>query len=124
MFGKFVYGQYSLSEAFWKFCVLGLITTGFLAQLFLRLLKQSVNYDSNFINVAVSSMSLISSNPTRLAVFACYVASFVVLFVYSIICLIGMWNTYKKYDKSKTLAVICMMVVWVMIYFAVKFAIY
>lgn len=124
MFGKFFYGELSLSEAFWKFCVLGLSVCGGLARLFMILLKQSMNYDPNFIRVAVSSLSFIHSNIKAMTYFACYCASFIALLVYVIICLVGMWRTYKGYDKSKTLAVICMLIVWVITFLAVKYAIY
>lgn len=124
MFGKFFYGELSLSEAFWKFCVLGLAISGFLARLFMTLLKQSMNYDTNFLRVAVSSVSFIHSNVRAMTYFACYSAAFIALIVYTIICLIGMWRTYKGYDKSKTLAAICMMIVWILAYFAVRYSIY
>jgi len=124
MFGKFFYGQLSLSEAFWKFCVLGLAVSGFLARIFMILLKQTLNYDPNFLRVVISSLSFIHSNVKAMTYFACYSASFIALVVYSIICIIGMWRTYKEYDKSKTLAIICMLIVWAITYFAVRFAIY
>ena len=124
MFGKFFYGQLSLSEAFWKFCVLGLTIGGFLARLFMTLLKQTMNYDTNFFRVAISSLSFIHSNVKAMTYFACYSAIFIALVIYTIICLIGMWRTYKEYDKSKTLAAICMIFVWVLAYFAVKYSIY
>ena len=124
MFGKFFYGQLSLHEAFWKFAVLGLTALGFLALIFKRILMQIVNYEQNFIKVAMNAMSFIKDSSTSMAVLAIYIASFIALIVYSIICIGGMWNTYKEYDKSKTLAGICMVIVWIMIFFAVKYAIY
>lgn len=124
MFGKFFYGELSLSQAFWKFCILGLTVCGFLSRIFMILLKQTMNYDPNFFRVAISSLSFIHSNVRAMTYFACYSASFIALLIYSLICIIGMWRTYKEYDKSKTLAVICMMVVWVIVFFAIKTSIY
>jgi len=124
MFGKFFYGQLSLREAFWKFSVLGLTALGFLAVIFKRILMQTVNYEQNFLRVATNALSFVKDSSTSMAIFAVYIASFIALIIYSIICIGGMWNTYKEYDKSKTLAVICMLLVWVMIFFAVKYAIY
>lgn len=124
MLGKFIYGQCSLSEAFWKFCFLGLLVTGFLSRLLMTLLKQTMNYDPNFIRVAINSLSFIQANSKALAFLAFYVASFLVLVSYSIICLIGMWNTYKEYEKSKILAMIALLIVVVMEYFAIKYSIY
>ena len=124
MLGRFIYGQCSLSEAFWKFSFLGLAITGFLARILMAMLKQTMNYDTNFFRVVINSLSFIQMNTGAMALLAFYVAAFLTLIAYSIICIIGMWKTYKEYDKSKTLAVISMMIVWVMIYFAVKYAIY
>ena len=124
MFGKFFYGQLSLHEAFWKFSVLGLAALGFLAVIFKRILMQTVNYEQNFFRVATNALSFVKDSSTSMVIFAVYIASFCALIVYSIICIGGMWNTYKEYDKSKTLAAICMLIVWVMIFFAVKYALY
>ena len=124
MFGKFFYGQYSLSEAFWKWSVLGLFVLGGASRLFMILLKQTVNYDPNFIRVAINSLSFIQMNSTALVWFCFYVASFLASIAYSVICIGGMYNTYREYEKSKFLAAICMMIVWVIIYFAVSSAIY
>ncbi len=124
MLGRFIYGQCSLSEAFWKFSFLGLAIIGFLARILMTMLKQTMNYDTNFFRVVINSLSFIQMNTGAMAILAFYVASFIALIIYSGICITGMWRTYKEYDKSKTLAVICMMIVWVMIFFAVKYAIY
>lgn len=124
MLGRFIYGQCSLSEAFWKFSFLGLAIVGFLARILMTMLKQTMNYDTNFFRVVINSLSFIQMNTTATALLAFYVASFITLIIYSGICVVGMWKTYKEYDKSKTLAVICMMIVWVMIFFAIKYAIY
>ena len=124
MFGKFFYGQLSLHEAFWKYSVLGLTSLGFLAIIFKRMLMQMVNYEQNFIRVAINSLSFVKDSSTSMLVFAFYVATFCALVVYSFICIGGMWNTYKEYDKSKTLAGICMLIVWAIVFFAVKNAIY
>ncbi len=124
MFGRFIYGQCSLSEAFWKFSVLGLFVISGLCRVLMILLKQTVNYDPNFFRVLINNLSLISMNPTALAFLAFYIASFLALLVYCFICVIGMWNTYKEYNKSKTLAIISTLLVIVLAGFAVKYSIY
>jgi len=124
MFGKFFYGQYSLSEAFWKWSVLGLFFLGGISRLLMIMLKQTVNYDPNFVRVAINSLSFIQMNSTALMWFCFYVASFLATIIYSIICIGGMYNTYREYEKSKVLAFICMMIVWVIIYFAISSIIY
>ena len=51
-------------------------------------------------------------------------ASFLAVIVYSFICVVGMYNTYKEYEKSKALAIIGMLFVWAMIYVAIKTSMY
>ena len=124
MLGRFFYGQCSLSEAFWKYSVLGLTVIGYLARLFRTLLMQSVNYDKNFLSVAISSFSFVHNNATTLPYFSCYCALFLTLIAYSAICVIAMWKTYKNYEKSKFLALICFALVLGIVYFFVRNAIY
>lgn len=124
MLGRFFYGQCSLSEAFWKFSVLGLTVLGFLTNLFHIKLMQSVNYDKSFLSVAISSFSFVHDNATTLPYFCCYTALFLTLIAYSAICIIGMWKTYKNYEKSKFLALICFALVLGLVYFFVKRSIY
>ena len=124
MFGRFFYGQCSLSEAFWKFSVLGLTASGFVTRLLMIMLKQTVNYEPRFLSVLINNISLLSMNNSAFIWLCFYIASFACVVVYSIICLGGMWKTFKEYEKSKTLAFICNMLVWIMIYFAIKYSIY
>ncbi len=124
MFGRFFYGQCSLSEAFWKFSFLGLTVSGFVSRLLMIFLKQTVGYETRFLTVLWNNISLLSMNPAAFIWLCFYIASFLAVITYSIVCIIGMWNTYKEYEKSKILAFISMMLVWVMIYFAVKYSMY
>ena len=124
MFGRFVYGECSLSEAFWKFSVLGLSISAFITRILMILLKQTVNYDTNFFRVFINNNSIFNMDVKALALLAFYVASFIGLIIYSCVCLIGMWKTYKEYEKSKILAFIGVCCTAVMIFFAIKFSIY
>ncbi len=124
MFGKFVYGQYSLSVAFWKFSVLGLVASSFVTRLLMIFLKQSVGYETRFLRIVWNNISLLSMNPATFTWLCFYIAAFLGTLTYCIVCIIGMWNTYKEYEKSKVLAFICMMIVWALVYFAMKYSIY
>lgn len=124
MFGRFVYGECSLSEAFWKFSVLGLSISAFITRVLMILLKQTVNYDTNFFRVFINNISLFNMDVKALALLAFYVASFIGLLIYSCVCMIGMWKTYKEYEKSKILALISVGCVAVLVFFAIKFSIY
>ncbi|MBR5599006.1 MAG: hypothetical protein IKW39_03100 [Alphaproteobacteria bacterium] len=124
MFGRFFHGQCSLREAFWKFCVLGLFACSGVSRILMTGLKQSVGYDANFLRVVLNNISILSMNSNAFAWMCFYIASFLGLIVYSLICVIGMWNTYKEYEKSKVLAIICMVLSWGLIYLAIKTSIY
>lgn len=124
MLGRFIYGQCSLVEAFWKFSVLGLAVSGFIARLLMIALKQSVGYNTRFLRALIDNISILSMNPTAFTWLCFYIAAFLAVIGYSVICIIGMWNTYKEYEKSKILAFICMALVWVMIYFVIRFSVY
>jgi hypothetical protein len=124
MLGKFFYGQLPLRVAFWQFSILGLLVGGFITRLLMTLLKQTMNYDTNFIRVAINSLSFLQNNTVALAYFAFYVAAFIALCIYAVICIMAMWNTYKEYDKSKVLAIICLLIIIALSYFVIKFSIY
>lgn len=124
MFGRFFYGQCSLAEAFWKFSFLGLAVSGFVTRLLMIFLKQSAGYETRYLQVLWNNISLLSMNPAAFTWLCFYTAAFLAVLTYSVVCIVGMWNTYKEYEKSKILAFICMLLVWVMVYFAIKFSIY
>ena len=124
MLKNFFYGQLSLRQAFWQLSILGLTVLGFVSRLLMIQLKQRMNYDTNFFQVALKSLSFIRMDTISLALFSFYVASFLGLIVYSFLCIGGMWNTYKEYDKSKTLALICLFIVFTLSVYMIKSAIY
>lgn len=124
MFGRFFYGQCSLREAFWKFSILGLLVTGALARLSMILLKQTANYDPRFFRILLNNLSILNMNTTVVIWLCLYITTFLALVAYSLLCIGGMWNTYKEYEKSKILAFICLFLVCITAYFAIKTSIY
>ena len=124
MFGRFFHGQCSLSEAFWKFCVLGLFGCAGISRILMTGLKQTVGYDANFLRVVWDNLSILSMNSNAFAWMCFYIAAFLGTVVYSVICIIGMINTYKEYEKSKVLAIIAMVISWGLIYLAIKTSMY
>lgn len=124
MFGRFLNGECSLSEAFWKFSVLGIIVLGFVTRVFSIFLLQASNYEMHFIKVVLRNISLLSMQPTTFVWLCCYIAAFLVLVLYAFICVVGMWKTYKYDEKSKTLAFVCMAIVWGLAYIVIRQGIY
>ena len=124
MFERFFHGKCSLSEAFWKYCVFGLFCAAGISRLLMIGLKQTVGYDTNYLRVVWQNLSILSMNSNAFAWMCFYTASFLAVIVYSIICIIGMYKTYKEYEKSKVLAIICMFLNFGLIYIAVKTSMY
>ena len=124
MFERFFHGKCSLSEAFWKYCVFGLFCSAGITRMLMIGLKQTVGYDANYIRVVLKNISILSMNSNAFAWMCFYTASFLAVIVYSIITILGMYNTYKEYEKSKVLAIICMLITWIFIYSAVTTSLY
>lgn len=124
MLGRFIYGQCSLAEAFWKYSVIGLAVSAFVTRLFMLLLKQTVGYNTHYLQVVWNNISILSMNSSAVAWICFYTVSFLALVAYSGICVVGMWNKFKEYEKSKTLAFICMVLVFGEIYYAIKTSLY
>lgn len=124
MFGRFFYGQCSLAEAFWKFSFLGLAVSGFVSRL-LMIIPEAVGRIRNPLSAGSMEQHFPSEHESGCFYLAVLLyRSILAVLTYSVVCIVGMWNTYKEYEKSKVLAFICMLLVWVMVYFAVKFSIY
>ena len=109
MFERFFHGKCSLSEAFWKYCIFGLFCTAGVSRLLMTGLKQTVGYNTNFLSVFFQNISILSMNPNACAWMCFYIASFLAVIAYSVISIIGLYNTYREYEKSKILAIICML---------------
>lgn len=124
MLERFIHGQCSLSEAFWKFSVLGMSIIAFITRALMLQLKFTVGYNTKYLSAVWNNLSILSMNPQALVWLCCYTVAFLTLIGYSGICLISMWRTYKEYEKSKILAFICMVLVWGIIYYAIKTSIY
>jgi hypothetical protein len=124
MFERFFHGKCSLSEAFWKYCIFGLFCAAGISRLLMIGLKQTVGYNTNFMQVFWQNISIISMNPNACAWMCFYIASVLGVIVYSIICIISMYNTYREYEKSKILAIICMLLNFIAIYVAIKTSLY
>ena len=124
MFGRFFHGQCSLSEAFWKYSFLGLFCITGITRILMIGLKQTVGYDVNYLRAVWDNISILSMNSNAFAWMCFYTASFLAVIVYSVICIVGMYNTYKEYEKSKALAIIAMLFVWGIIFASIILSMY
>jgi hypothetical protein len=124
MLDRFYKGKCSLAEAFWKYSILGLTVGGFIVRFLMIRLKQTVGYDMNFFRNIIDNLIYYRINTSVMFWLFTYCVGFVALIIYSGICIKGMWLTYKEYDKSKTLAIICMLISWTFIYKAISYSLY
>lgn len=121
MFGKLVYGQYSLKETFWKFGVMGIFLVSLTTKIFGAFLNQKLNgmsvkyyYTHYFSPLNMDNMILFLT----IAYFVCLTA----LILYSIMLWFGIHRSAKEYDKSIWLRHIARLFVLLIIYGGFKFA--
>lgn len=121
MFGKLVYGQFSLKETFWKFGVMGIFAVSFITKIFGAFLKQKINgmsikyyYTHYFSMLNIDNMILFLT----IAYFVCLLA----LILYSIMVWFGVWRSAKAYDKSAWLGHLAKIFILFVIYGGFKFA--
>ena len=122
MFGKLVYGQYSLKETFWKFGVMGIFLVSFLARIFGAFLNQKINgmsikyyYTHHFRMLDMDNMVLFLTISYFVLVLA--------LCLYSIMMVFGVWRSSAEYDKSVWLRFIAKLFILIVIYGGFKIAI-
>lgn len=99
MFGKLVYGQYSLKETFWKFGVLGIFICALAVKIFNAFLSQKLKgislgyyYTHYFSPLNLDGMVLFLTIGYLLCSF--------ILIAYSVMLLLGVWRSSAEYDKS------------------------
>jgi hypothetical protein len=121
MFGKLVYGQFSLKETFWKFGVMGIFVVSFITKIFGAFLRQKINgmsikyyYTHYFSMLNIDNMILFLT----IAYFVCLLA----LILYSIMVWFGVWRSSKEYDKSAWLGHLAKVFILLVIYGGIKFA--
>ena len=122
MFGKLVYGQFSLKETFWKFGVMGIFLVSMVTKIFGAFLLQKLNgmslkyyYTHQFSMLDINNMLLFLT----IAYFVCFTA----LILYSIMVWFGIWRSAKTYDKSVWLGRVAKLFILVVGYACFKFAI-
>ncbi len=121
MFGKLVYGQFSLKETFWKFGIMGVFLVSFITKIFGLFLNQKLNgmaisyyYTHYFSMLNIDNMILFLTIAYFVGIFA--------LGLYSIMVALGVFRSAKEYDKSVWLGHIAKLFICLVIYGGFKFA--
>ena len=121
MFGNLVYGKFSLKETFWKFGVIGIFFCSVITKIFKSFLLQKLNgvtisyyYTHYFSPLKMDNMILFLT----IGYFVCLLA----LILYSIMVLFGIWRSSAEYDKSIWMRHIARLMILVIIYAGLNFA--
>lgn len=121
MFGNLVYGKFSLKETFWKFGVIGIFFCSVVTKIFKSFLMQKLNgvtisyyYTHYFSPLKMDNMILFLT----IGYFVCLLA----LILYSIMVLFGIWRSSAEYDKSIWMRYIARLMILVIIYAGLNFA--
>lgn len=121
MFGNLVYGKFSLKETFWKFGVIGIFFCSVVTKIFKSFLMQKLNgvtisyyYTHYFSPLKMDNMILFLT----IGYFVCLLA----LILYSIMVLFGIWRSSAEYDKSIWMRHIARLMILVIIYAGLNFA--
>ena len=121
MFGNLVYGKFSLKETFWKFGVIGIFFCSVVTKIFKSFLMQKLNgvtisyyYTHYFSPLKMDNMILFLT----IGYFVCLLA----LIIYSIMVLFGIWRSSAEYDKSIWMRHIARLMILVIIYAGLNFA--
>ncbi len=122
MFGKLVYGQFSLKETFWKFGVMGIFLVSLVTKIFGAFLQQKIN-GMSIKHYYTHYFSMLNIDNMVLFLTIAYLVCLLALTLYSVMVWFGVWRSSKEYDKSIWLRHIARLFVLLLIYCGFKFAI-
>ncbi len=120
MFGKLVYGKFSLKETFWKFGVLCIFALALISRIFKALLLHKIGGATIGFYYAHKFSFLNMDNAILFYTIAYFVFA-AVLILYSIMVLFGIWRSAAEYDKSIWIRRIAKLMILVVIYCGLKF---
>ncbi len=120
MFGKLIYGQFSLKETFWKFGVLGIFFCALITRCFKSFLMQHLNGIS-LGTYYTQYFSPLKMDNTMLFLTIGYFLFAFVLCVYCVMVLFGVWRSAAEYDKSIWMRHLAKLFILAVIYAGINF---
>lgn len=99
MFAKLFKGELSLGATFWKYGVLGLIILHYALKMFASLLSSYLKGKTIFY-FFFNEFHFIYTSKLSLLWTLCYVATFIILLVYSYKIIVAVWRCSANYTKS------------------------
>lgn len=121
MFGKLVYGRFSLKETFWKFGVFGIFVCTLLTKICNVFLVQKLNGIS-LKYYYTHYFSPLNFDNTIVFLTIAYLLFAFVLCAYCLMVFLGVWRSSAEYDKSIWLRHIARLAIILVIYAGLKFS--
>lgn len=114
MLKKLLDGEFSLSETFWKFGILGVIFFRFVSKLFEILL------DRQIANRRIVDYFFHYFNPVKPDILAilwtlCYVSTTVFFLYYCIVVMLGTWRSSASFERSNLLKQLTRILMFVLV---------
>ena len=112
-------GQFSLSDTFWKFGVLGLVIVVFVVRFFGSMLAQKLAGISLWLYFTRYFHPL-KMNTGILVLAVCYLGCLAAFVFYSVVLVSGTWKSSAEYDKSIWLRHISRIMMLLMLFICYK----
>lgn len=119
MLKKLMAGEFSLSDTFWKFGVLGLIIVVFVVRFFGSILAQKLAGISLWLYFTRYFHPL-KMNTGILVLAVCYLGCLAAFVFYSVVLVSGTWKSSAEYDKSIWLRHISRIMMLLMLFICYK----
>ena len=119
MLKKLMAGEFSLSDTFWKFGVLGLVIVVFVVRFFGSMLAQKLAGISLWLYFTRYFHPL-KMNTGILVLAVCYLGCLAAFVFYSVVLVSGAWKSSAEYDKSIWLRHISRIMMLLMLFICYK----
>lgn len=119
MLKKLMAGEFSLSDTFWKFGVLGLVIVVFVVRFFCSMLAQKLAGISLWLYFTRYFHPL-KMNTGILVLAVCYLGCLAAFVFYSVVLVSGTWKSSAEYDKSIWLRHISRIMMLLMLFICYK----
>ena len=119
MLKKLMAGEFSLSDTFWKFGVLGLVIVVFVVRFFGSMLAQKLAGISLWLYFTRYFHPL-KMNTRILVLAVCYLGCLAAFVFYSVVLVSGTWKSSAEYDKSIWLRHISRIMMLLMLFICYK----
>lgn len=119
MLKKLMAGEFSLSDTFWKFGVLGLVIVVFVVRFFGSMLVQKLAGISLWLYFTRYFHPL-KMNTGILVLAVCYLGCLAAFVFYSVVLVSGTWKSSAEYDKSIWLRHISRIMMLLMLFICYK----